>query len=248
MFSQGVSPSSSSSFSGFSNASASNATALGIQAGFPSSSTTLGGTVVGGSILNADFELLGNLPWLQGPANFQQGTTSTAVSPSSLAGAPLAGTLFGRPDLATNRTTGVTTAFGLSHPAPGDQEEQIPGDLIVPPDQDWFEPAPQNGAQAPPDNVLLPNLINFLKIALPKSEAGQPQILSAPPAGQEEDGMFEEADIGLADEQEQPDEEHNAMSAAVAMLCCGVGAFWSVRDRRVRKDAAGLPVFDEEIN
>lgn len=191
-----------------------------------------------------DFQFLGNMPSLLGPANVAQGASNTALSNSSLAGSPFAGSVFGRPDLFTDRTTGTTTARGLSEPAPGDQEEQLPGQLLIPPDQDWFEPVPQTIEHMLP-SANFP--VGFLKVAPPQLDGVNAPILDAPPAGLPEDFIFGEDDILLPDDDEQPEEEQSGISAAVAIISFGAGAYWTIRDRRVRRTAADLPVDDEEM-
>ncbi len=251
-FSGGMGQGSSSAFTVPGSAPAASAPGLGIQAALSGSSSTVGGTVLGGAVTNADFELLGNLPWLLGPANVQAGMANTALSNSSLMGAPLAGPLFYRPDLFTDRTTGESTARGLSHPAPGDREEPLPEQMLIPPDEDWFQPAPQNIEQTlPVGNILLRNQANFpaglLRLAPQNPDEVNAQVLDAPPADLRADFIFSEEDLGIPTDEEETEEEQSVMSPALALLSCGAGAYWTIRDRRVRRSATDLPVNDEEM-
>jgi hypothetical protein len=193
-------------------------------------------TVLGGSVDGFNFQLLGNLPTLLGTANGLQGTGNASLSTTSPAGTPL---VIARPDLFTDRTTGSTTALGLSHPALGDREEMLPEQLLIPPDEDRFEPVPQNIGQTLPDGKLP---VNFLRTPPPKADAVNPQILDALPAELPGGYLFSDEDAEMSNDEEQPEQEYSGMSAAVAIISLGAGAYWTIRDRRLRRVSADLPV------
>jgi hypothetical protein len=181
------------------------------------------------------------LPTLLGPANVLSGTANSA-SATSPAGSPLG--VLARPDLLTDQGTGSRAAFGLMHPAPGDREEPLPEQFLIPPDQDWFEPTPQPIEQTvPTGNLLLRNPINF--------QAGVPKIVQPLPVDDQDfDARSEDLPSGIlldeAADEEQPDEQ-SGISAAAALIACGIGAYWAPRFRSSRRTAAALLVREGDI-
>lgn len=134
----------------------------------------------------------------------------------------------------------------MMHPAPGDREELVPEQLLIPPDQDWLEPVPQTIEQEiPTDDVLLAaqgNLpVNFLRIALPQPDAVNAQNLEDLPASLPGGALFNEEEAEISNEEEQWEEDRSGMSAALAILSLSAGgAYWTIRDRRPRRVASEL--------
>jgi hypothetical protein len=221
--------------------------ALGIQAAQVGSSNVLGGSLSG-----INFEFLGNMPELLGPSNVLQGTLSTALSTAQPVGVPYGGSVFGPLDLLTNRTTGGTAAFGLTHPAPEQQpEEPLPENPPAPPnDNGWISVSQTSEQTLPRGN---PRLLE--KIDLPDSDLWltptPPLSINNPALGAQSNGipqgfLFSEDDVGMPDDENQP-EEQNGIPAAVAILSCAVGAYWAPRFRSFRRVAAVLPMNDRNV-
>jgi hypothetical protein len=215
---------------------------LGIQAALAGSSTALGETFSG-----VNFELLGNLPTLLGPANIQPGTANAASATSS-AGTPWSGSALNR---LTDRTTGEAAARGLTAPAPGDREEPLPDQLLIPPDQDWFEPVPHTIEHLlPSGNALLRTQADFpavfLTIAPQQPDTVDAQFRDAPLAELPDGVLLDDEAIGIPADEEQP-EEQSGMTAAVAIFSGAAGAYWTTRRRSLRKIAVGLSEIDEEM-
>lgn len=220
---------------------------LGIQAALPGSSTALGESILGGTVGGVNFELLANLPTLLGPANAQPGTANIAP-PTSPAGTSWSGAAL---NLLTDRTTGESAARGLTHPAPGDRETPLPEQLLIPPDEDWFEPVPHTIEQLlPSGNVLLRTQAIFpaglVKIAPQQPDTVDAQVGDALPAQLPDGILFDEEDTEMPADDDQP-EEPSGMTAAIAILSGAAGVYWTVPRRSRRKVAVGLPEIDEEM-
>lgn len=238
-FSGGAAQGSGSTFALQGSASTGSVSGLAIQTASPANAST----VLGGATQGVNIELLGNLSWLMGNANAQLGSSNAAISNSSLAGSPLAGSLFYRPDLFTGPTTGARGAFGLSHPAPGDREELVPEQLLIPPDEQWFQPLPQKIEQTIPVGNFPAGLRNA-----PPAGAVNAQLPEVPAADLPDDFFFSDEDMGLPADDEQPEEvDYSAMSAAVAIISAGAGAYWTIRDRRTRKSITDSSLRIEEV-
>lgn len=215
---------------------------LGIQAALPGSSTALGETISG-----VNFEFLGNLPTLLGPANAQLGTANSA-SATSPGGTSWSGAAL---NLLTDRSTGESAARGLTHPAPGDRETPLPEQLLIPPDEDWFEPVPHTIEQLlPSGNVFFRTQTNFpasfLKIAPQQPDTVDAQVCDALPAQLPDGILFDEEDAEIPADEDQP-MEPSGMTAAIAILSGAAGVYWTVPRRSRRKIAVGLPEIDEEM-
>lgn len=242
VFSEGAGQGPSSAFTVPGSAPAASVPGLAIQAVLPGSSLALGETISG-----VNFELLGNLPTLLGWANSQPGTANIG-SAASPAGSLWSGAAL---NLLTDRTTGESAARGLTHPAPGDREEILPEQFLIPPDEDWFEAVPQTIEQlVPSGNVFLRTQANFpaglLKIAPQQLDTVDAQSRDALPAELPNGVLFDEEATAIAADEDQP-EEQSGMTAAVAILSGAAGAYWSARRRSLRKIAVGLSEIDEEM-